>query len=206
MTLRLSAGAFRFLGTTGFLKGSTPEDFAHLWHRNPGGGTAAIVYLVYRQRQRYIGGTPLKLTYHSKLLLTPYTVFKTSDRWSGGFIRVFDKSGVSILVVIVIIVIIFRLLCFGFSLCFQLCLGGFGELPLLRFRGFLWFVQLVRIVSVGRLSEQLVGKRSTTKGPTDFSVLGATAFCLCARRWSICCPSATGDCCWSYSGFLGQFR
>ena len=28
--LRLSVGALRFLGAAGFLKGSAPEDFAHL--------------------------------------------------------------------------------------------------------------------------------------------------------------------------------
>jgi len=30
MTFRLSTGALRFLGAAGFLKGSAPEDFAHL--------------------------------------------------------------------------------------------------------------------------------------------------------------------------------
>ena len=56
--LRLSAGALRFLGAAGFLKGSAPEDFAHLWHKNPGGGTAAMVYLVWKQRQGDQSGAP----------------------------------------------------------------------------------------------------------------------------------------------------
>ena len=164
MTLRLSAGALRFLGAAGFLKGSAPEDFAHLWHKNPGGGTAAMVYLVWEQHQGHTREPPLKITYHSKLLFTLCTIFEISDRWSGGLIRVFDKGCVSILIVTIIVVIIFRLLCFGFSLRFQLCLGSFGELPLLGFGALLWFIQLVRVVLVGRLSQQLEHQKSVAKG------------------------------------------
>lgn len=50
VTVRLSAGALRFFGTAGFLKGSAPLDFAHGWHRNPGPGFTAIVYFVCRNR------------------------------------------------------------------------------------------------------------------------------------------------------------
>ena len=45
-TVRLSAGALRFLDGAGFLNGSTPESLAHLWQRKPGPGLAAIVYFV----------------------------------------------------------------------------------------------------------------------------------------------------------------
>lgn len=152
--MRLSAGALRFLGAAGFLKGSAPEDFAHLWHKNPGGGTAAMVYLVWKRYHRDGGGTPPTMTYHSKLLFTPRTVFETPDRWSGGFIRVFNQGGISVLVVI--IVFIFCLLCFSF----QLRLGSFGELPLLWFRGFLWFIQFIRIIPIGRLLGRLADKTS----------------------------------------------
>jgi len=58
--------------------------------------------------------TPLKMTYYSKLLFTPYTVFETSNRWSGGLVRILDKSRINVLVVVIVIVFIFRLLCFGF--------------------------------------------------------------------------------------------
>ena len=106
----------------------------------------------------------LEMTYHSELLFALCTVLETSNWRSDGLVRVFDKGGVGILVVVVILVVIFRLLCFGFGLCFQLYLSGFGKLPLLWFRGFLWFVQFVRVVSVGRLQQRLVDEKIGRKG------------------------------------------
>lgn len=45
LTTRFSVAVLRFLGSDGFfLKGSTPEDLAHVWQRNPGPGSAATVY------------------------------------------------------------------------------------------------------------------------------------------------------------------
>jgi hypothetical protein len=42
----LSAGALRFFGEAGFLKGSLPPAFAHWWQRKPAPEFAAKVYLV----------------------------------------------------------------------------------------------------------------------------------------------------------------
>ena len=88
-----------------------------------------------------VGESLLESTCYGKLLFAFCTVFETPNRRPGGLVRVFDESSVGILVIIVVVVIvIFRLLCFGFGLRFQLCLGSFGELSLLWFRGFLWFI------------------------------------------------------------------
>jgi len=84
-----------------------------------------MVYLVWEYFNARLE-TPLKMTYHSELLFTLYTVFETSNRWSGGLVRVFDESGVRILRVVVVVLFIFRLLCFGFGLCLQLCFSSFG--------------------------------------------------------------------------------
>ena len=99
-----------------------------------------MVYFVCKQCHCNTGETTLKLTYHSKLLFTFCAVFKTPDGGSSGLIRVFDEGGVSILVVVIVIVAVIRFLCFGLSFCFQFCLGSFGELRLLWFQGFLWFI------------------------------------------------------------------
>lgn len=211
MTLRLSAGALRFLGTAGFLNGSAPEDFAHLWHENPGGGIAAIVYLVWERHDYDARGIPLKVTYHSKLLFTSCTVFEASDGWPGGLVRVFDQGSVSILVVVIVIVLIFFRLCFCFGLGFRLCLGSFCELPLFLFRGFIWFIQLVRVIPIRRLLQGSVDKKSATKGSGDLVILSTSAFFLClsttcARCWSIRRPSTTSDCRRCDSGFLCQFK
>src|ERR1700722_3007456 len=45
--LLFSAGTLRFLGAACFLNGSTPDALAQGWHRYPGSGSAATVYLVY---------------------------------------------------------------------------------------------------------------------------------------------------------------
>lgn len=212
-TLRLSAGALRFLGAAGFLKGSAPDSFAHLWHKNPGGGTAAIVYLVWERGKHNVGEMPPKTTYHGELLLALCAVVETSDRWSGGLERILDKGGVGILVVVIVIfmVVILRLLWFGFSPRFQLCFGSFCELPFLWFWGFLWFVQLVGVVPIGRLYERSADKKSAAGGPTNFVILSGAAFRLCLGTSCACCrlirrPRAASDCRRSYSGFLGQFR
>ena len=110
-----------------------------------------MVYLVWKRLHYNGGGTPLKITYHSKLFFALGTVFETPDRGPGGLIRVFDQRGISVLVVVVVVVIVvfffFCLLCFSF----QFCLGSLGKLPFLWFWGFLWFIQLIRVIPIGRL-------------------------------------------------------
>jgi len=169
-----------------------------------------MVYLVWKRHHCNGGGTLLKITYHSKLLFTLGTVFETPDRGPGVLVRVSDQGGVSVLVVVVVVVVfIFCLLCLCFG--FQLCLGSLSELPLLPFRGFLRFIQLIRVVPIGRLLQRLADKKSVTGGLICLVILSATAFCLRlsttrARRWSISCPCATSDCRRSNSGFLRRLR
>jgi hypothetical protein len=92
----------------------------------------------------------LKMAYHSEQLFTLYTVVKTADRGSSRLIRIFDKSGVGVLVVIVTGITLF-LLCLSFGFCLQLFLGRFRELSLLWLWSFLWFVKLLRVVPVSGL-------------------------------------------------------
>jgi hypothetical protein len=148
-TLRLSDGALRFLGVAGFLKGSAPEAFAHLWHKRPRERLVTIVYLVYINDINVFPSKNVEYhAYHGKLILTLSAVFKTSDRrlrrwslirrqWLGQRII----SIVFLVVVIIIIVILFLCLCLRFCAWFLLCC--FGQLSLFGSSLFFRFIELV---------------------------------------------------------------
>ena len=98
--------------------------------------------------------------YHSEQLFTLCTVFKTADGGSSRLIRIFDKSGVSVVIVIGVIPFFLR---FGFGLCLQFRLSRFREPSLLRFRRSFWFVKFLRIVPISGLLWWLTDKELTAK-------------------------------------------
>jgi hypothetical protein len=155
-TVRLSAGALGFRGAAGFLNGSVPDALAQAWHRKPGPGFAAMVYLVC-QALRFERVTDKKHAYHCKLFLALCASFKAADGWLGIRPHRFRQSRVRILLVVVVIAVVFAVFLAVFlglflRSRFKFGFGSFGELSLFVGRLFCSgrFIQLI-----GRIARTL---------------------------------------------------